>query len=242
MDNLGRWGTSGCVALATILILAIPLNASIIISVTATPHLSTIIGDFEVVSTSWSESNSYTDVSITALVNSPSIGGPPSATAYLTTRIGPGTTVMDEVARAAFAVPLELPVCSPTGSCGANVTLFSGLSLGPGDYFLTMGPPTDGNVGWFPAIDPTVIEDSGVTLGSCVAAFSSAIAPYPPTSAFGPPGTCGSGPDNTSFVMIFAVTGTAENAVPEPAPVALIGCGALSLLIGRTARQSKRHK
>jgi len=175
-------------------------------------------------------------VTITALVDAFIVGEMPSATAYLTTHIGPGTTVMDEVAQAVFTVPLELPVCSPS-SCGANVTLYSGLSLGPGAYFLTLGPPTAGNsvAAWFPAINPRVIKDTGVTLGPCVVAFGAAIAPYPPASAFGPLGSCGSQGD-TPLVMIFTVTGTAENAVPEPAPVALIGCGALFLLSGQSHR------
>jgi hypothetical protein len=244
MDNLGRRATRVCVALATILFLAIPLNASVIISVTAPPALSTGIENSVVVSTSWSESNAYTDVTITALVDSFLVGQlPNSATAYLTTQIGPGTTVMDEVAHAAFTVPLQLPVCSPAGSCGANVTLFSALRLGPGDYFLTMGPPIAGDsvAAWFPAINPTVIEDTGVTLGPCVVAFNVAIAPYPPASAFGPVGSCGA-TDNTPLVMNFTVTGTAENAVPEPAPVALIGCGALFLLIRQANRKSEHQR
>ena len=76
------------VALTTILTSPTPLRAEpIIISVTSPPALSFLVD--EAFSTSWSQSGSYTDVSIAALVD----GGPnTTAFAYLTTQIGPGTT------------------------------------------------------------------------------------------------------------------------------------------------------
>ncbi|MBV9504937.1 MAG: hypothetical protein JO323_08025 [Acidobacteriia bacterium] len=178
------------------------------------------------VTTSWSESQAYTDVTITALVDSFDVGQSLTATAYLTTGIGPGTTVADEIAAAEFSVPVDLPVCS-MASCGAFVTLFSGLSLGPGDYFLTMGPPTGGGtVGWFPALNPTVIVDAGVIQGPCLAA--STAAPFAPASAFGPSGLCG-----PNDVMNFTVTGTAATPVPEPAAATLIGLGSLFLILAK---------
>src|SRR5437016_13876167 len=139
MQDLGRaaglWMTP-----APILIYPISLKADpIIISVTAPPGLSTLINDSSIVSTSWSQSKAYTGVSIAALVDSAIVGQTPAADAYLTTRIGAGTTTADEIAHARFTVPAQLPVCS-AASCGAFVTLFTGLSLGPGTYFVTMGP------------------------------------------------------------------------------------------------------
>jgi hypothetical protein len=158
---------------------------TIILSVTAPPGLSTGIYDTAVVSTSWSQANAYTGVSIAVLVDALQVGLSPTAHAYLTTRIGPGTTPMDEIAHAQFTVPLELPICSPS-SCGATVTIFSGLSLGPGTYFVTMGPEATsiGTVGWFPAQNPTVLLDAGVSAGDSFLAWNEAVAPYPPASAF----------------------------------------------------------
>lgn len=169
----------------------------IIISVTAPPVISTLITGSSVVSTSWSQSKPYTGVSIAALVDSALVGQTPAADAYLTTRIGPGTTAMDEIAHTRFTVPAELPVCSPS-SCGGFVTLFSGLSLGPGAYFVTMAPGVIGStvVGWFPALNPTVLVDAGVSEGASF--IASAVAPYPPASAFGV----------IPFAMNFTVTGT----------------------------------
>jgi hypothetical protein len=120
---------------------------------------------------------------IAALVDSAIAGQTPTANAYLTTRIGRGTTTADEIAHTQFTVPAELPVCSPA-SCGAMVTLFSGLSLGPGNYFVTMSPiaTSIGEVGWFPALNPTVLVDAGVSEGTSF--IASSVASYPPASAF----------------------------------------------------------
>jgi hypothetical protein len=240
MENLGR--VSGLwVALATILICPISLKADpIIISVTAPPALSTLIDSSSIVSTSWSESKSYTDVSIAALVDSAIVGGTPTADAYLTTQIGPGTTTADEIARTRFTVPVALPVCSPA-SCGAMVTLFSGLSLGPGNYFVTMGPDpiSSGVVGWFPALDPTVVLDTGVSEGNSF--IASGVASYPPASAFevytieiSPPFP----PMIVDVAMNLTVTGTAAAPIPEPATATLMAFGALFLLVSRRIARS----
>ena len=202
---------------------------TVIISVTAPPALSTLIDSDSILSTSWSQSTSYTDVTISALVDSAIVGQTPTADAYLTTSIGPGTTSADEIARGQFTVPLDLPVCSPSNSCGAMVALFSDLSLGPGSYFLTLAPDarSNGIVGWFPAIDPTVVAAAGVAQGPCVLASTEAL--YPPASAFGPAlGFCGS-----NDVMNFSVTEIAATPVPEPVAARLIGFGALFLLFSR---------
>jgi hypothetical protein len=220
MENLGR--ASGLwIALATILICPISLRAespqaqpTIIISVTAPPSLSTLIHGSSVVSTAWSQSKPYTGVSIAVLVNSALVGQTPMADAYLTTRIGPGTTVMDEIAHTRFTVPAELAVCSEH-SCGAMVTLFSGLSLGPGNYFVTMSPNamSNGLVGWFPSINPTVLVDTGVSKEASFIAF--AVASYPPASVF-QPYTLGISPPFPPMIvdaaMNITVTATAGTA------------------------------
>jgi len=129
MENLRSRIVSGFAAFASILILTNSVDASTIVSVTSPPGLSSAIGP-AAVATSWSQTNAYVDVTIQALVDSLLVGESPMGTAYLTTRIGPGTTSLDEIAAAPFTVPLLLPVCSGS-NCGANVTLFSGLILGP---------------------------------------------------------------------------------------------------------------
>ena len=214
------------VCLTAVLISSAPVTGTTIISVTAPPALSFGGGAF---STSWSESQTYHNVTITALVNSFLVGQTPTAVAYLTTRIGPGTTTMDEIAHATFTVPLNLPVCSPA-SCGANLTLFSGLSLGPGTYFVTMAtdPASTGTVGWFPAANPTVITDTGVTKGSAFFT-TSAPASYAPASNFGVFQFTTNGVVQSA--MNFTVVAVPVVAVPEPAAWLLIGFGALFLFL-----------
>src|SRR5207245_9370889 len=103
------------------------------------------------------------------------------------------------------------------------LTLFCGLGLGRRDHFLTMGPDaiSSGVVGWFPALNPTVLEDTGVSQGSSF--FASAVASYPPASTFG----------GYPFAMNFTVMGTAASPIPEPATATLIGLGTLFLLLNR---------
>jgi len=232
MANLAKYAGGLFVALAVSLVGPMSLKADpIIISVTAPPGLSTLIDSSSIVSTSWSEAGSYTEVSIAALVDSAIVGQTPTADAYLTTQIGPGTTTADEIAHSQFTVPVNLPICSPS-SCGAMVTLFSGLSLGPGNYFLTMGPDpiSIGVVGWFPALNPSVLLDTGVSEGNSF--FASAMASYPPASDFGV----------SPFAMNFVVTGTPTSAIPEPSTATLVAFGTFFLLIIRRALASHHHR
>ena len=103
------------------------------------------------------------------------------------------------------------------------VTLFSGLSLGPGNYFITMGsdPTSSGAVGWFPALDPTVVLDTGVTQGEAFRTFPSPVAPYPPASDFSLFPT-----DVSPQPFNFIVTGESVAAIPEPTTTLMVS-GAL---------------
>jgi hypothetical protein len=192
MSNIRRAQARVCVVLATLLIGTTaptaehPQADNIIISVTAPPALSTLITPGRLfpsgntLATSWSQAAAYTDVSVAVLVDSAIVGQTPTAIAYLTTRIGGDATPMDEIAHTLFTVPEELPICSAS-SCGAMVTLFSGLTLGPGSYFLTISSGFGGIAGWFPALNPTVVLGPGATAG---ASFSAHPVFYPPASAW----------------------------------------------------------
>jgi hypothetical protein len=80
--------------------------------------------------TQWQSSLAFTDVTVTADLSS-FIGIPGSVTAYLTTRVGPGTTTADEVAHATVTLPDFF-------DASHTVTLFSGLDLGPANYYLSI--------------------------------------------------------------------------------------------------------
>ena len=228
-----RYAGSGWVLLVAMLLVPQSLLATTIISVTGPPGLSFGAGINSSLSASWSASQAYTDVSIAVLVDAFIVGDTPMATAYLTTRIGPGTTVADEIAQGQFTVPLELPICS-SSSCGALVTVFSGLSLPSGTYFLTLGPPATGrsSVGWFPTGEPTLLTDTGVTAGHNFIVREEAMA-YPPATAFNTftlIRSTGSGEIIITYPLIFTVTGTEATPIPEPATYVLCATGWVGLL------------
>lgn len=186
MENLRR-AIGFSVALATILIYSVPLKAEspkadpIIISVTAPPALS---DGGPVLSTSWSQAKPYTGVSISILVDSFIVGQTPTANAYLTTRISPGTTNADEIAHTQFTVPTDLPVCSPS-SCGAMVTLFSGLGLGPGLFRHNESKCLKYRHSWL--VSRAQSDRTARHWGSeGPSFFASAVASYPPANDFTP--------------------------------------------------------
>jgi hypothetical protein len=131
---------------------------------------------------SWSSTITYTNVSIAAMVAGTPLGAVPG-TAYLTTRIGPGTTTADEIARTNFLFP------TPTGL----VTLFSNLTLPPNTYYLVLGSSVpEGKQGlWLDAFtcDPTMCVPPTVTVGAGVARnedflVGGTIAAHTPASGF----------------------------------------------------------
>ncbi len=80
--------------------------------------------------TQWQSALAFTDVTVTADLSS-FIGGSGTVTAFLTTKVGPGTTTADEVAHATVTLP-DFFAASHT------VTLFTGLDLAPADYYLSI--------------------------------------------------------------------------------------------------------
>ena len=170
---------------------------------------------------SWSQTSTYTAVSVTALVGLV-VGETPSPVApleaYLTTSLGTGTTVADEVASVNNLVMPDTPT---------DLVLFSGLTLGPGTYFLTLvekGPITP--YVWFRTTGaPTVTTDIGVTRGFEYTSPSNLPA-YPP----------GDGPFVYPPINLeFAVTGV-QQVVPEPS--SLVGAGVLIVCMVFLKRRS----
>jgi hypothetical protein len=166
----------------------------------------------ELAAVSWTQTGSYSNVDILANISNTS-SGTATATAYLMAQIGAGTTATNEVVAPVTA--------SVTGNPGLNAmtTIFSGLSLGPGTYFLVLDPNTT-DFHWDLTIPPAITTDSGVTAGPSVA--TNTVAAFPPASVFG----------SESFSFIFEVTGTAggSTSTPEPstAGMLIIGAGAIA--------------
>jgi hypothetical protein len=190
-------------------------DAITILSVQTGNNSAVALGGSGFLGESWSSSNTYANVTISATVSrAPCCPTDPIVyvTAYLTSEIGPGTTLADQIATATVAVP---------GFGFTFTTLFSDLTLGPGNYFLTLAatdPTNGGTVAWgyttTPA-DAEVVADTGVArLGDYRTSGIPDLA-YPPASGFiGDPSWNG-----------LQVTGDAVSQVPEPSTFLLFALG-----------------
>jgi hypothetical protein len=165
---------------------ACSLQASIIASVTG--PLSGGDGN-RVFAVSWTQTDPFTDVTIVAnLFGVPAAGV--TATAWLTTDIGPTATVADQIATASIT----------------SDTIFSGLTLSPETYFLVLLINSGGNVaGWDETSSPTLTAAPGVTIG---ASYFGAFGDFP---SFGPSESMN---QVAGTPLLFSVSGTPS--VPEP--------------------------
>lgn len=178
-----------------------------------------------VVIASWTQTSDYTDVTITALVGNVAVRLEPTFDAYLSTSIG--STAGDALATASGLVA---PAASSYGDITSQ-TLFTGLSLTAGTYYLTlydvdaaeaMTPP---NINW--GVGSTTTTDTGVTSNSSVFAdttgdgLTNTTSPWKSTTvALG---------DNLGYT----VTGTAVTGTPEPATMSLVGLAIAGLVVLR---------
>src|SRR6202041_2656152 len=108
----------------------------------------------------WTQTTSFYDVNIdiavvTGLFGLPGDGTPVSA--YLTNSFLSGTTSSNLLASTTFVIP-------PGSAANTLVRVFSGLALGPGQYFLTIYAPTQASAGgWCTADQPATVSAPGVT-------------------------------------------------------------------------------
>ena len=156
---------------------------------------------------SWTQTGSYTAVTITA-----NFGASGAGTAYLMNHLGPGTTAANQIA-SPFAF----------SSSGSNFTLFSGLTLGPGTYYLLVDEST---TGWIGTSNPTYTTDAGV---SNISSFtnSGTIAGYSPATTY----------TTTAGALFFSVTGTPASATPEPATLGLLPAPLAGLVLAAKRRK-----
>jgi len=157
--------------------------------------------------TSWSSVNACSNVNIDFQSNF----GPFDGTAYLVTRIGPGSTSAEEVASNNY---------SATSGSPSLTRLFSGLTLGPGSYYLVVTSLPIG--GWdtpYTAGAAVVNIGVGVTRGAQYIVNDGNGPPdlgYPPASLFS---------ELDFYDLEFQVTGSPTSPAPEPSTLPWMGVG-----------------
>jgi hypothetical protein len=160
----------------------------------------------QVLYASWTQSASFTNVGVSAL-----LGGSGTASAYLTNQIGAGTTAGNVIASTTLSYPGSSTLTS----------LFSGLSLGAGTYYLVIGGTGAGD--WPQANPATVTTDASVSAngyGFCTTGSGSCDFGFVPASTF------------VSFGLDsqLLVTGDAA-AVPEPSTAGTTVVAMLAVLV-----------
>jgi hypothetical protein len=197
------------------------LTADTIVSVHGDPIETggPTLASFQDLVASWTATTSYSDVSID--VNLLGTPGTYSGTAYLTETIGPGTTLSDQIVEEPFTANLtSFPFQS-------SISLFQGLTLGPGTFYLTLSSGADPNAGfaWITAThDQSIATGPGVTRNEDLTSFGNSQASFAPASVFSPLPFDGPSP------LSFSVTGT-STPVPEPKDVFIVGVALLGLYL-----------
>ena len=194
------------------LLIAASASATTVYQVTGPSGANWSASTTQILYGSWTQSGSYSNVSISAFVSN-------GSSAYLTNLIGGTATAGNVIASTTFSVG------------GATLTqLFSGLSLGPGTYYLVIGGTVSGT--WPEASPPTVTTDAGVTAngyGFCnTTGYGSCNFANPYASTF----------VASSLNSQFLVDGTADG-VPEPATLGTMASALLALAGWGTLRRRK---
>jgi hypothetical protein len=163
---------------------------------------------------SWTQTVTLTNIQI--LADLAAAGGLSTGTVYLTNAIGNGTT------SAANQVAINTSAPFTTGSTPAFQTMFTGLTLGPGTYYLVItgpGPnPSDNNF-WEAASPPTLVTAAGVTYNGLFQGSgtgSETQSGYGPSSSFSGLGS--------ALTLQFIVS----SGAPEPASYLLAAAGLLA--------------
>jgi hypothetical protein len=184
----------------------------------------------------WTQSVPTTNVTVRAVLNS---NGPPvAADWWITTAIGPGTTVADVVASGTYTAP-QVPSFSDFNLI-PRTTLATGLNFAAGSYYLVFaGPPGHPNQVFMDG----VFWEGGSTVSGPLADIAVHLAPgfsigdyglASPPAAFGPASTFSACCVPVGGFLAFELESFPETSepVPEPSTMMMLGAG-LCLSLGR---------
>lgn len=194
---------------------AMPMFGEIIVSDTAG---GTSGSNNAFLAVSWTQTGTFDDVTIAAQLKSglPTLS---TGTAYLSNDLGSGASAGNLLHTDS--------IMTNNNADGVLITLFTGLTLGPGTYDLSI--KGDGGLYWSEAGSPVQTLASGVTQGADLVAS----------------GTVGTPPISTSFVdlnihPLFDVTGNpvaGTTGTPEPSMLVLLLVGLGSVVFARRLRR-----
>ncbi len=183
----------------------------------------------------WHQDDYRANLSVTVSLRSFTVGPAlQSVNAFLTDAIGPGTTAADQIASTLLPLPSILFPAT-------KFTLFSGLNLAPGNYYLTLAGTAPMGPGWVVSdSSDAVVAAPGVSFlgegGSTNPTVANGLADYRPASTF-------FDIVPSSSPAFYGLTLQLDQAsplvgAPEPAELGLIGIG-LWLLSLWTRRKPK---
>jgi hypothetical protein len=220
------------VGLILVLVLATSAQAATLIDFTDTSLMTAsdaFLSDKVVWYGSWTQTTTSTGTAISAIVRM--LDSSPGH-AWLTNQVGPGTTVANVLASADFIAPTINNVGDL--STAPYTTLFTGLSLAAGNYFLVLRGPDSIFVNSYEWLGDFTGVGANTAPGFTVGpyGFSGGFS-GPPPAAFMPASTFTPGDAGTYF--FYRVESV---ATPLPGSVLLLGSGLLSLVGIRRRRRS----
>ena len=199
-------------------------TASVILQTGGQTNVQYAVSSGEVITTSWHFTTAFSNVGILVQLDAGlnNTGIPRAGSAFLTKSIGPGTGSNSQLGLTAYTFPM-----SPT-----TLQLFSGLTLAPGTYFLTLSSVDDLGGGWDATSSPFITSATGASLNqNYFANTGNQNLFFPPASTF----TAG-----LVYTPLFLITGD-PISTPEPSSMLLALSGCLAL-VRKCAKSSCRAR